>query len=38
MHVKSDNPALAIYQKLGFKAQYLELRLPNPKSSPEVAS
>jgi len=38
MHVKSDNPALAIYQKLGFKAQYLELRLPNPKSSPAVAS
>lgn len=38
MHVKSDNPALAIYQKLGFKAQYLELRLPNPKSSPGVAS
>lgn len=38
MHVKSDNPALAIYQKLGFRAQYLELRLPNPKSSPAVAS
>jgi len=38
MHIKSDNPALAIYQKLGFRAQYLELRLPNPKSSPAVAS
>ena len=38
MHVKSDNPALSIYQELGFKAQYLELRLAQPQSSPAVAS
>ncbi|MCB0560112.1 MAG: GNAT family N-acetyltransferase [Phaeodactylibacter sp.] len=33
MHVEPDNPALKLYQELGFKAQYLELRLPNPKAS-----
>lgn len=38
MHVKSDNPALSLYQEMGFKAQYLELRLSNPKPSPAVAS
>ncbi|MBV6655816.1 MAG: GNAT family N-acetyltransferase [Mameliella sp.] len=38
MHVKSDNPALAIYQKVGFKAQYLELRLPKTSVSTAVAS
>jgi len=27
MHVKPDNPALQLYEKIGFKAQYLELRL-----------
>ncbi len=33
MHVEPDNPALKLYQELGFKAQYLELRLQNPKAS-----
>ncbi|MCO6476133.1 MAG: GNAT family N-acetyltransferase [Phaeodactylibacter sp.] len=33
MHVEPDNPALKLYQELGFKAQYLELRLSNPKAS-----
>lgn len=27
MHVRPDNPALQLYEKIGFKAQYLELRL-----------
>ena len=27
MHVKPDNPALRVYEKLGFEARYLELRL-----------
>lgn len=27
MHVKPDNPALQLYKKIGFEAQYLELRL-----------
>lgn len=27
LHVEPDNPALRMYQKMGFKAQYLELRL-----------
>jgi len=27
MHVKPDNPALKLYEKIGFRAQYLELRL-----------
>jgi hypothetical protein len=27
MHVKPDNPALQLYEQIGFKAQYLELRL-----------
>lgn len=38
MHVKPDNPALHLYKELGFKAQYLELRLPKPKPSRAVAS
>lgn len=38
MHVKSDNPALTLYREMGFKAQYLELRLANPHSSSAVAS
>jgi ribosomal-protein-alanine N-acetyltransferase len=27
MHIEPDNPTLQLYQKMGFKAQYLELRL-----------
>lgn len=27
MHVKPDNPALRVFHKLGFSAEYLELRL-----------
>ncbi len=30
MHVEPDNPALKLYQKLGFQAQYLELRFSRP--------
>ncbi|MCB0588350.1 MAG: GNAT family N-acetyltransferase [Phaeodactylibacter sp.] len=33
MHVEPNNPALDLYQELGFKAQYLELRLSNQQSS-----
>ena len=33
MHVEPDNPALGLYQELGFKAQYLELRLANSNAS-----
>jgi ribosomal protein S18 acetylase RimI-like enzyme len=36
MHVEPNNPALKLYQKLGFSAQYLELRL-NKKSKSIVA-
>lgn len=36
MHVEPDHPALQLYQKLGFQAQYLELRFPQ-KQSPAVA-
>lgn len=31
MHVEPDNPALKLYKKLGFVAQYLELRLSKSK-------
>lgn len=27
MHIEPDNPALQLYQNMGFRAQYLELRL-----------
>ncbi len=27
MHIEPDHPALPLYQKMGFRAQYLELRL-----------
>ena len=33
LHVEPDNPALQMYQELGFKAQFLELRLNKPQSS-----
>ncbi|MCB0569319.1 MAG: GNAT family N-acetyltransferase [Phaeodactylibacter sp.] len=37
MHVEPDNPALKLYQKLGFQAQYLELRLSQPNKASAVA-
>ncbi|HQU60843.1 MAG: GNAT family N-acetyltransferase [Phaeodactylibacter sp.] len=37
MHVEPDNPALKLYQKLGFQAQYLELRLSKPNKASAVA-
>ena len=30
LHLEPDHPALAIYKKLGFRAQYLELRFQKP--------
>lgn len=30
LHLEPDHPALRIYQRLGFRAQYLELRLHKP--------
>ena len=33
MHIEPDNPALQLYQKLGFQAQYLELRFPQQKTT-----
>lgn len=35
LHVKPDNPTLELFKKIGFEAQYLELRLS--KSVPAVA-
>jgi [ribosomal protein S18]-alanine N-acetyltransferase len=35
LHVEPDNPALQLYQKLGFEARYLELRF-NKKQFPAV--
>ncbi len=30
LHLEPDHPALTIYQRLGFRAQYLELRFKKP--------
>lgn len=36
LHVEPDNPALKTYQKMGFKAQYLELRLNKAEATAPV--
>ncbi len=36
MHVKPDNPALKLYQEIGFESQYLELRLKKNTNSAVV--
>lgn len=36
LHVEPDNPALKMYQKMGFKAQYLELRFNKAEASAPV--
>ena len=30
LHVEHDNPALRLYERVGFKNKYLEMRLANP--------
>ena len=36
LHVEPNNPALKMYQNMGFKAQYLELRLNKAEASTPV--